>query len=118
MVADLAPERQSTDRFGFQLRGPSRRAMAWETCVLSVVFAALPLVAGLWANLRHRTPEIVALFHDRGKPWIVMGFIATMMFLSGCRDQSKLDRPQIIMRIAMPIMVRSHDVFALAYAAA
>jgi ACR3 family arsenite transporter len=101
------------------LLGVTDIAVPWETLVLSVVlFVALPLLAGLWTRARLGTSERIAAFRDRVKPWGVVGLIATVVILFGLQGQVILDRPQVIALIAVPILIQSYGIFALAYAAA
>ncbi|MGR3565582.1 MAG: ACR3 family arsenite efflux transporter [Heliomarina sp.] len=91
----------------------------WETLVLSVLlFVALPLVAGIWTRKRLGTPARIEAFRDRVKPLSVIGLIATVVILFGLQGQVILDRPQVILLIAVPILIQSYGIFALAYAAA
>ena len=49
---------------------------------------------------------------------VVVGLIATVVILFGLQGQVILDRPQVIALIAVPILIQSYGIFALAYAAA
>ena len=101
------------------LLGVTDIAVPWETLVLSVVlFVALPLLAGLGTRAHLGTSERIAAFRDRVKPWGVVGLIATVVILFGLQGQVILDRPQVIALIAVPILIQSYGIFALAYAAA
>ncbi|SDY06086.1 ACR3 family arsenite efflux transporter [Citreimonas salinaria] len=101
------------------LLGVTDIAVPWETLVLSVIlFVALPLLAGLWTRARLGSTERIATFRDRVKPWGVAGLIATVAILFGLQGQVILDRPQVIALIAVPILIQSYGIFALAYGAA
>ncbi|MGD9294701.1 MAG: ACR3 family arsenite efflux transporter [Roseobacter sp.] len=101
------------------LLGVTDISVPWETLVLSVVlFVALPLAAGIWTRRRLGTAARIEAFRDRVKPWSVMGLIATVVILFGLQGQVILDRPQVILLIAVPILIQSYGIFALAYAAA
>jgi ACR3 family arsenite transporter len=101
------------------LLGVTDIIVPWETLLLSVLlFVALPLAAGLWTRARLGTPDRIVAFRDRVKPWGVVGLIATVMILFGLQGQVILDRPQVIALIAVPILIQSYGIFALAYAAA
>lgn len=101
------------------LLGVTDISVPWETLVLSVaLFVALPLAAGLWTRNRLGTPARIESFRDRIKPWSVIGLIATVVILFGLQGQVILDRPQVIALIAVPILIQSYGIFALAYAAA
>ncbi|MEM9641979.1 MAG: ACR3 family arsenite efflux transporter [Pseudomonadota bacterium] len=91
----------------------------WETLVLSVVlFVALPLAAGIWTRKTLRTPARIDAFTARAKPWSVIGLIATVVILFGLQGQVILERPFVIAMIAVPILIQSYGIFAVAYAAA
>ena len=101
------------------LLGVTDIVVPWGTLVLSVVlFVALPLAAGLLTRARLGTASRIAAFRDRIKPWSMVGLIATVMILFGLQGQVILDRPTVIALIAVPIVIQSYGIFALAYAAA
>ena len=101
------------------LLGVTDIAVPWGTLVLSVVlFVALPLAAGIWTRKALGSPARIDAFRDRIKPWSVVGLIATVMILFGLQGQVILDRPQVIVMIAVPILIQSYGIFALAYGAA
>jgi len=101
------------------LLGVTDIVVPWETLVLSVaLFVALPLAAGIWTRTRLGSADRIEAFRDRIKPWSVVGLIVTVMILFGLQGQVILDRPQVIVLIAVPILIQSYGIFALAYAAA
>ncbi len=101
------------------LLGVTDIVVPWETLVLSVIlFVALPLAAGLLTRVLLGSPARIEAFRDRIKPWGVIGLIATVVILFGLQGQVILDRPQVIALIAVPILIQSYGIFALAYAAA
>lgn len=101
------------------LLGVTDISVPWETLVLSVVlFVALPLAAGIWTRTRLGSAARIEAFRDRVKPWSVVGLVATVVILFGLQGQVILDRPQVIALIAVPILIQSYGIFALAYAAA
>jgi ACR3 family arsenite transporter len=101
------------------LLGVTDIAVPWETLLLSVLlFIALPLVAGLLTRRRLATPAAIAAFQGRIKPVSIVGLIATVVILFGLQGQVILSKPAVIVLIAVPILIQSVGVFALAYAAA
>ena len=85
------------------LLGVTDIVVPWSTLVLSVVlFVALPLAAGLLTRQRLGSAERIDAFRDRVKPWGVVGLIATVVILFGLQGQVILDRPQVIVLIAVP----------------
>jgi ACR3 family arsenite transporter len=101
------------------LLGVADIAVPWETLVLSVVlFVALPLAAGIVTRSRLRDPAAITAFQGKVKPFSVLGLIVTVVILFGFQGQTILERPLIILLIAIPILIQSYGIFALAYAAA
>ncbi len=101
------------------LLGVTDIAVPWGTLVLSVVlFVALPLAAGLITRSRLGSPARIEAFRARVKPWSVVGLIATVVILFGLQGGVILDRPEVIVLIAVPILIQSYGIFVLAYAAA
>jgi len=101
------------------LLGVTDIVVPWGTLVLSVVlFVALPLIAGLLTRRYLRSAERIEAFQAGVKPWSIIGLIATVVILFGLQGQVILDRPLIIALIAVPILLQSYGIFALAYAAA
>jgi ACR3 family arsenite transporter len=91
----------------------------WETLVLSVVlFIALPLGAGMVTRRKLGTPEAISAFQARVKPWSVVGLVATVVILFGLQGAVILADPFVIVLIAVPILLQSYGIFAIAYAAA
>ncbi|MEL0436077.1 ACR3 family arsenite efflux transporter [Phycobacter sp. K97] len=101
------------------LLGVTDIEVPWETLVLSVVlFVLLPLLAGIWTRRRLGNDAQIKAFQSWVKPWSVIGLIATVMILFGLQGQVILDRPEVIALIAVPILVQSYGIFAIAYGAA
>ena len=101
------------------LLGVTDIVVPWETLVLSVLlFVALPLVAGLLTRRRLGSEVRIAAFQARVKPWSILGLIATVMILFGLQGRVIVERPMVIGLIAVPIILQSYGIFALAYAAA
>ena len=104
------------------LLGVTDIAVPWNTLVLSVVlYVMIPLAVGILARqllLRHGGEGSVSAFTARIKPLSVVGLLATVVLLFGFQSATILDRPLVIMLIAVPILIQSYAIFALAYAAA
>ncbi|MBK0327839.1 ACR3 family arsenite efflux transporter [Rhodobacteraceae bacterium F11138] len=91
----------------------------WQTLVLSVIlFVALPLLAGIWTRRRLGDPARIDAFQMRAKPWSIIGLIATVVILFGLQGQVILQSPLVIVMIAVPILLQSYGIFALAYGVA
>ena len=108
------------------LLGVTDITVPWETLVLSVVlYVVIPLAAGVVTRLRltHGTsPEqgaaAVSAFTARIKPMAVTGLLAIVVLLFGFQGEVILDRPLVIAMVAVPLLIQSVAMFALAYWAA
>ena len=101
------------------LLGVTDIVVPWETLVLSVLlFVALPLAAGLLTRRRLGSEARIAAFQGRVKPWSILGLIATVVILFGLQGRVIVERPMVIGLIAVPIILPSYGIFAVAYAAA
>jgi len=86
----------------------------------------IPLVAGVVTRLnlsaRAETAvereRAVARFNARVKPLSVLGLLATVVLLFGFQGQIILDQPLLIFLIAVPLLIQSYGIFAIAYGAA
>lgn len=104
------------------LLGVTDIAVPWETLLLSVaLYVVVPLIAGILARnaLKKRGgEESVTAFTSRIKPLSVIGLLATVTLLFGFQSETILAKPIVIALIAVPILIQSYGIFALAYAAA
>ncbi|MCK0103332.1 ACR3 family arsenite efflux transporter [Pseudohalocynthiibacter sp. F2068] len=101
------------------LLGVTDVSVPWETLVLSVLlFIALPLVAGMLTRKRLGDSAAIERFQARVKPYSVVGLIATVMILFGLQGEVIVSKPFVIVLIAVPIILQSYGIFAIAYAAA
>ncbi|MEL8055116.1 MAG: ACR3 family arsenite efflux transporter [Pseudomonadota bacterium] len=104
------------------LLGVTDIAVPWETLLLSVaLYVVIPLIAGvLTRNMltKHGGAEAVSSFTSRIKPLSVIGLLATVVLLFGFQSETIIARPLVIALIAVPIVIQSYAIFAIAYAAA
>ncbi|MFN3608737.1 MAG: ACR3 family arsenite efflux transporter [Hyphomonas sp.] len=104
------------------LLGVTDIAVPWETLILSVaLYIVIPLIAGILARnmLTKRGGEpAVAAFTSRIKPLSVVGLLAMVVLLFGFQSETILAKPLIIALIAVPILIQSYGIFAIAYGAA
>jgi ACR3 family arsenite transporter len=110
------------------LLGVTDISVPWETLLLSVVlYVVIPLAAGAWTRRRivQRADRIgggadaaVARVTARIKPYSVLGLLATVVLLFGFQGQIVLAQPIVIALIAVPLLIQSYGIFALAYLAA
>jgi arsenite transporter len=104
------------------LLGVTDVTVPWQTLTLStVLYVVLPLVAGaitrhLWlkAGGTQRLAQGVAAL----KPWSVVGLIATVVLLFGFQAGTLIDKPLVILMIAVPLVLQSYGIFAISYIAA
>jgi ACR3 family arsenite transporter len=101
------------------LLGVTEIAVPWETLVLAtVLYVILPLVAGLLTRRALATQAAIDTFSARVKPVSMIGLIATVAILFGLQGDTILSSPGIIVLIAIPILIQSYGIFAIAYGAA
>ena len=104
------------------LLGVSDIEVPWETLLLSVVlYVLLPLVAGAITRRGletggdgHRVDNFVRTL----KPWSIIGLLATVVLLFGFQAERILGQPQTILLIAIPLLIQTYGIFAIAYFAA
>ena len=103
------------------LLGVTNITVPWQTLVLAtVLYVVLPLAAGMVtrALLQRRSEHAVADFVARLKPWSIVGLIATVVLLFGFQAETIVAKPLAIAMIAVPLIVQSYGIFAIAYGAA
>ncbi|MEJ1993473.1 MAG: ACR3 family arsenite efflux transporter [Maritimibacter sp.] len=103
------------------LLGVSEVAVPWQTLLLSVLlFVALPLVAGIITRhrLERKGEAAVTGFVSKLKPWSVIGLLATVVLLFGFQAEKILAQPLVIALIAVPLLLQTYGIFAIAYSAA
>ncbi|MCK0170262.1 ACR3 family arsenite efflux transporter [Aliiroseovarius sp. S1123] len=103
------------------LLGISDVTVPWETLLLSVIlYVVLPLAAGIVtrARLVKKGPAALDGFLARLKPWSVVGLLATVVLLFGFQAQTILAKPLAIVLIAVPLLIQTYGIFAIAYGAA
>jgi ACR3 family arsenite transporter len=99
------------------LLGVTNVTVPWETLVLStVLYVVLPLAAGMATRhmLQRRSRQSVADFVARLKPWSIVGLIATVVLLFGFQAGTIVAQPMVIGLIAVPLIVQSYGIFAIA----
>jgi ACR3 family arsenite transporter len=101
------------------LLGIADIAVPWTTLLLSVaLYVVVPLVAGLLTRrrlVRRGGEAAVAAFKARTKPWSVIGLLLTVVLLFGFQGRVLLEQPLVIVMIAVPLLIQSYGIFALAY---
>ncbi|MEC7764373.1 MAG: ACR3 family arsenite efflux transporter [Pseudomonadota bacterium] len=101
------------------LLGVTEITVPWETLVLStLLYVVLPLAAGLITRRVLKSSDRIDAFSARMKPWSIIGLVVTVAILFGLQGEAILSRPAVIALIAVPILIQSYAIFALAYGAA
>ncbi len=106
---------------GFLL-GVTDVVVPWETLLLSVVlYVVIPLVAGAVTRkslYRPESPErlesLLAIF----KPYSIAGLLGTVVLLFGLQAETIVAQPLDILLIAIPLLIQTYGIFAVAYLAA
>ena len=103
------------------LLGLTSIVVPWETLLLSVaLYVVVPLAAGAWVRARllasHGGDErAVGAFTTRIKPLSVLGLLLTVLLLFGFQAETIVAKPLLIALIAVPIIIQSYAMFAIAY---
>ena len=103
------------------LLGVSDIDVPWQTLLLSVLlYVMLPLWAGWLTRKRLLGKGVEALdgFVSRLKPWSIVGLLATVVLLFALQAEKILAQPLVIVLIAVPLLLQTYGIFALAYVAA
>ncbi|WP_230292373.1 ACR3 family arsenite efflux transporter [Croceicoccus sp. Ery5] len=106
------------------LLGVTDIVVPWETLLLSVVlYVVIPLAAGALTRRRviaRHGGDIASVdaFTARLKPWSIVGLLATVILLFAFQAGTIVSNPLLIVLIAIPIILQSYGIFAIAYAAA
>ena len=104
------------------LLGINDITVPWGTLLLSVIlYVVLPLVAGAItrqrldrANDHHRIEQLLVTL----KPWSIIGLLATVVLLFGFQAETIVAQPLVIGLIAVPLLIQTYGIFAVAYLAA
>lgn len=101
------------------LLGVTDIGVPWETLLLAVVlYVLLPLVAGVITRAKldsDNSHEKLNGFVQQLKPWSIVGLLATVVLLFGFQAETILSKPQTIVLIAIPLLIQTYGIFAIAY---
>jgi len=105
------------------LLGVTNIPVPWDTLVLSVVlYIVVPLIAGIATRKalmgRRNNSAAVDSFTARLKPFSIIGLLTMVVLLFGFQGSVILAKPSLIVLIAIPLLLQSYGIFAVAYAAA
>ncbi len=104
------------------LLGVTDLTVPWATLVSSVViFVIIPLTAGLLTRaslLKRGGPDSVERFATKWKPTSIIGLLLTVVLLFGFQAETIVDEPARVAMIAVPLLIQSYGIFAIAYSGA
>jgi arsenite transporter len=103
------------------LLGVTELSVPWQTLLIAtVLYVVLPLLAGMVTRhlLQQRSPRAVAGLVAWLKPWSILGLIATVVLLFGFQARTIVDQPLVIGMIAVPLVLQSYGIFAVAWGGA
>ena len=101
------------------LLGLSEITVPWNTLIISVLlYVVVPLIAGLLTRAyflkNNEIPRLNNLI-DRFKPLSIAGLLVTIILLFGFQANKILAQPQAIFLIAVPLVIQTYGIFAIAY---
>jgi len=106
---------------GFLL-GISDISVPWDTLLLSVVlYVLIPLVVGIVTRRsldRADDHSQLERFLRRTKPLSILGLLTTVVLLFGFQATTILAQPLAIVLIAVPLLLQTYGIFAIAYGVA
>ena len=106
---------------GFLL-GVTDVVVPWDTLLLSVLlYVVIPLAAGIMtrkALYRPDSPERLASLLNALKPYSIAGLLGTVVLLFGLQAETIVAQPLDIVLIAIPLLIQTYGIFAVAYLAA
>jgi arsenite transporter len=101
------------------LLGLSDIVVPWDTLILSVVlYVMIPLLAGFFTHKHLASKadqQAVEHFTTRLKPFSIMGLLGMVVLLFGFQARTILNEPTIIVLIAIPLIIQSYGIFAIAF---
>ncbi|EDM77817.1 putative arsenical-resistance protein [Plesiocystis pacifica SIR-1] len=101
------------------LLGVTDLQVPWETLLASVlIFVIIPLGAGVLTQrrlMRRGGAEAVETLAGRLKPTSIIGLLLTVVLLFGFQAQTIVAQPGRVVLIAVPLLIQSYGIFAVAY---
>ncbi len=109
--------------FGFAplaalLLGITDIIVPWKTLILSVIlYVLIPLVMGIITRklLIRINENSLQKFSIKIEPYSMLGLLFTVILLFGFQAEMILNKPIIILLIAIPLIIQSYGIFILAY---
>jgi ACR3 family arsenite transporter len=100
------------------LFGETNVTVPWETLVLStLLYVVLPLIAGVLTRslLQKKSANAVSQFVASVKPASIIGLISTVVLLFAFQAQTIIDKPLVIVLIAIPLIIQTYGIFFITY---
>lgn len=101
------------------LLGVTELHVPWETLLASVViFVVIPLAAGMLTHQRLKTragSEAIERLAGKLKPASIVGLLLTVFLLFGFQAETIVRYPGRVGLIAVPLLIQSYGIFAIAY---
>jgi arsenite transporter len=97
------------------LLGVTNITVPWGTLVTSVVmFIVVPLAAGVATQRALDRPRLERLGQHL-KPASILALLLTVVLLFGFQAETIVTRPLLVVLIAVPLLIQSYGIFAIAY---
>jgi len=104
------------------LLGVTDLQVPWETLLASVVvFVVIPLAGGMLTHqrlMKSEGPAAIERLATKLKPTSIIGLLLTVVLLFGFQAETIITRPGRVVLIAVPLLIQSYGIFAIAYALA
>ncbi|MFW8590421.1 ACR3 family arsenite efflux transporter [Glaciecola sp. 2405UD65-10] len=101
------------------LLGVTDIVVPWDTLLLSVLlYVLIPLIAGAITRKKldnSNDHSTLNQFLASAKPWSIVGLLATVVLLFGFQSETIIADPQAIVLIAIPLLIQTYGIFAIAY---
>lgn len=96
------------------LLGMNDITIPWDTLFFNVLlYLVLPLLVGLATRKSLQDEHKIRQFSQRFKPLSILGLLLTVVLLFAFQAQTIVDKPMIILLIAIPLLVQTYGIFAL-----
>jgi ACR3 family arsenite transporter len=92
----------------------------WSVLLMSVLlYVVVPLAAGIGTRFaligKEGDESRINAFSARLKPYTIVGLLATVVLLFAFQGSRILEQPLVILMIAIPLVIQSYGIFAIAY---
>jgi ACR3 family arsenite transporter len=92
----------------------------WSILLMSVLlYVVVPLAAGIGTRFaligKEGDESRINAFSARLKPYTIVGLLATVVLLFAFQGSRILEQPLVILMIAIPLVIQSYGIFAIAY---